>query len=479
MRIHLFRRLAEHRHLLLHSAVILAVGCVPARPADTAEGTDGHAARSLTADAPSGEGPRAAPAAAGSPLSAERRPAAPGQDIGARLDRAQLVRAVLTMNPDIEARRAAWRAARSKRRQADTLDDPMLGYEFAPLSIFSGMRFGQTVRVSQRFPWPGKLSSLSDAEERAADASGQEIKLTELDFAMEASLLFDEYWLVDRSLEVNAEHRRLLDEMRSAAEIQYSVGRASLSDPLQADVEIAMLEEQDLGLGSRRDVVTAELNALLHRPPERALPAPPLDLGVSLSAPPPSSALQREALMSSPELKRLAAKTRAAQARVRYAEKQYYPDVTLMASYSSMFAEIEHQFMVGFETPIPIQRGSRAGMVDEASAMASESRHESSHIENMIRSRVEIERRRVIEGIAVVKLYDGRLIPTAKSQVAAARADFTGGKTGFSEVISAEKSLRNIQLSRHAAAAELSKRRTQLDRALGRLPAGVQKGGAK
>ncbi len=464
------------RRWLTPSALLLALSaaCVPARPAAEARAGNESEPGSLTVS-----GAQPTPGARAVAISEERPATAPGTVAGAGLDRGLVIREVLAKNPDIDARRAAWRAARSKGRQVDSLDDPMLGYEIAPLSVVSKMRFGQTVRLSQRFPWPGKLANASEAEERAAAASGHELELTELDLALEASLLYDEYWLVDRSAEVNSEHRNLLGELKRSAEIQYSVGRASLSDPLQAELEIAMLEEQDLGLASRRDIVVTQLNALLHRPPQRPLPAPPADLGVVLSIPPASVDLQRRAVASSPELKKLAAKSRAAQARIRYAERQYYPDVTLMASYSSMFAEIEHQFMLGFEAPIPVQRGSRAGMVDEASAMAAELDHDAKSVTDRIRARVEVDRRRVVEAIQVVTLYDSRLIPTARSQVAAARADFGAGNTNFATVISAEKSLRNVQLARHAAAAELSKRRARLDRSQGRFPLGSRKGGAR
>lgn len=460
-------------------ACLVLFACVPARPASdagTASDRDevdvAKTAREEPAafsDAPAFPDERApaqSPAAGGSAATLVSGP---------RLDRARLVRAVLARNPDIDARRAAWRAARARKGQAGALEDPMLGYEVAPLSLFSGMRVGQTITLSQRFPWPGKLSNAEKAEEEAAEASGQEVKLGELDMALEASLLFDELWFVDRSVEVNAEHGRLLDEMKKGAEVQYSVGRAALSDPLQAEVELAMLSERNLGLDSERDTVVAELNALLHREPTRPLPPPPRDLPGVLVLPPPSRELMAQALSQSPELKKLAARARSAGARIRFAERQYYPDLTLMASYSSMWEDPEHRFMVGIETPIPLQRGSRGGAVEEASAMLAEIKSEARRAVDLVRTRVETERRRVIEGIQVVKLYDARLIPAARSQVAAARNDFAAGSADFASVISAEKNLRNIQLSRHMAIAELSKRRARLDRSLGRLPHGIQK----
>ncbi|MEZ4222825.1 MAG: TolC family protein [Polyangiaceae bacterium] len=428
--------------------------------------------------APSAQSPQGNPLPQGNSPATERpkqsRVAGPG------LDRARLIREVLAKNPSIEARRHAFRASRARERQVDTWADPMLGYEVAPLSIFSSnVQFGQTIRLSQRVPWPGKLSSARDAAEHSAAGAREAITVTELDLALEASNLFDDYWGIERALDVNREHRKLLDELRRGAEIQYSVGRGSLSEPLQVDVETAMLTERDIGLEAARDVVIARLNALLHRRPESPLPAPSASLAISFEAPPTAAEAQRRAIANSPELKALAARSRAAQAEIRFAERQYYPDLTLMASYSSMWKELEHQFMVGVEAPIPIQRGARGGAVDAASAKAAQVRSETTSEIDRVRAAVEITRRRVIEALRVAKVYDQQVIPSARDQVAAVRADFGAGKVDFSNVVQAEKSLRAVELNRYRALTELSKRRAELSRAMGIAPGARRPGGGR
>lgn len=467
-------RIGTEQGLLVLATTALLSACVPARPAESARETPGATDVTLTAQATHGG------AAARAVVPTERATTTARDAPAATLDRGRLIREVLARNPSVEARRQAFRAARAQRRAVDTWDDPMLGYEVAPLSIFSSnVHFGQTIRLSQRVPWPGKLSSASEAAEQRAAGEREDVAMTELDLALEAAVLHDEYWGVERALDVNREHRQLLDEMRRGAEIQYSVGRGSLSEPLQADVELALLAEQDIGLESMRDVVVARLNALLHRRPEQPLPPPSRALAVSLEAPPSAAAVQRAAIANSPELRALAARSRAAQAEIRHAERQYYPDLTLMASYSSMWKELEHQIMVGIEAPIPIQRDARGGEVEMASAKAAEIRSQTLSQVDRVRAQAETTRQRVVETIRIVKVYEQRLIPAARDQVAAARADFATGKVDFATVISAEKSLRAIELSRYRALTELSKRRAELARAMGELPDGVRKGGVR
>ncbi|MBS2012597.1 MAG: TolC family protein [Deltaproteobacteria bacterium] len=384
------------------------------------------------------------------------------------LSRAALIRQVIARNPEIEARRQALRAARSRRVQVSALDDPELAYALAPLSI-GGPTFGQSIQVSQRLPWPGKRSSLGQSAEFEADAASQDVHVTELDLALEASLLFDDYFLVDRSLEVNEYHQRLLRELKGIAESQLATGRASLQDPLQAEVEISRLVEQDAALRSDREAVVSSMNGLLHRGPSEPLPSPPMTQSLSLDEPPGEAELLHTALSERPELRGLLARERAAQFMARWATREYFPDFTLSAGYSTMF-EPDMRFTLGVSAPIPLQRGRRGGALDEADARIAGVRAESARLIDRIRADVSVARHRVVQAIRIVKILESRTIPATKAQVDAARVDFAPARTSFLAVVQGERNLRDAQLARNAAIAELGRWRARLDRALGHVP---------
>lgn len=384
------------------------------------------------------------------------------------LSRTALIRAVVRRNPEVDARRQALRAARARRSQVSALDDPEVAYGFAPMTIGSGS-FGQTVQVSQRLPWPGKRASLGASAEAESEAARDDVRVTELDLALEASLSFDDYYLVHRSLEVNDYHQHLLRELKSAAEVQLSTGRASLQDPLQAEVELSRLVQQSATLHAERTSIAAVLNGLLHRAPTEALPPPDVSSSPDLEPPASEPELWRIALSSSPELRGLRARERAAESLAQYAEREYYPDFTLMASYNTMVMP-DARLMLGIAAPIPLQRGRRGGMLEEAGARSAEARAQAAREVDRIRVRVSVARQQVLETIRVVKIIEQRVVPAAKAQVAAARVDFAPGRTSFLAVVEGEKNLRNVELSLHSAVAELGRRRARLDRALGRLP---------
>ncbi|MEZ4230534.1 MAG: TolC family protein [Polyangiaceae bacterium] len=397
-----------------------------------------------------------------------------------QLSRKALVGAVLARNPEIESVRQAYAAARARPAQVSTLPDPMLMYEFAPLSIGSSdVPYGQTIKLSQRFPWPGKLSGSAERAEAEAEVVEQRVEVTRLDLAREASTLYDDYWLVGRALETNAEHRALLQKLAEAVRVQYSVGRGQARDQVAVDVELAQLERQDLVLTSDLESLRARLNSLMHEPPEASLPEPPEKLDVPTEKPPSSVQLQRIALGNRAELRAVDAEVRAAEAAGEVAGRQYYPDITLSGTYTSMFRMTEHQWMLGVELPLPIAQGPRDGAVDEANARAASARGRVKQLADRLRLEVDEQRRRLVQAIDVVRLYDKRLVPVAKQQVSVALVAYQTSGTDFSDVILAENKLRDVQLAQLMAWAELSKRRAQLCRAVGQPAHQCKLGGGK
>src|SRR5450432_152510 len=65
------------------------------------------------------------------------------------LDRAALVRAVLDRNPDVAASRAAWRAALARFPEETAIDDPMVSYTIAPLTLRDD-RINQAIEIDQK-----------------------------------------------------------------------------------------------------------------------------------------------------------------------------------------------------------------------------------------------------------------------------------------------------------------------------------------
>lgn len=388
----------------------------------------------------------------------------------AALERRAFVREVLRRNPSIEAARQAWRAALAEYPQRTALDDPMLEYSFAPLSIGSNdVRFGQVIAVSQRFPWPGKLELQGEVALAEAEAARENFEAARRGLAAVAASLFDEYYASERALEINRAHRALVAEIKSAAEAQYAAGRASQQEPLQAEIELAHVEHDRVVLESRRSVIAARMNGLLRRRPDLPLPPPPRRAEPSLSTVGESGPLRAEALSNRPELRAAKQRIRGRQSAVELADRRYYPDFGVSASYNSMWDMPEHQWMVGLSVNIPIQTGTRGGAVEQAEAARAQT--EALLLSESDDVGVEVERARhgVIQAQHVVRVYRERLLPAARAQIEVARIGYSTGRNSFQALIDAERSVRNLELSYEEALAGLGRAWAELDRAVGRI----------
>lgn len=391
---------------------------------------------------------------------------------GSALDRATYVRVVLHRNPTIESARQGWRGAVARVRQSGAFEDPMVALEIAPLSIgSSSARFGYTAMVSQRLPWPGKLSLDASVARAEADAMKSDFEATRRELALTAALLYDEYFVATRSLEINAQHIALMRQLKAGALAQFESGRGSEQDPLQAEAELTHMEHDAVVLASHRDITVAQMNELLHRSPELPLPPPPHELPVSVGPDARSATrLADEAVGRRPEIAAMRSHARAEQARADRASRESYPDLAVSTSYNSMWDMPEHRWMVGLSLNLPIQVGRRAGAVEEANAARARFDSEATRLTDKARTEVVVAVKRLEEAAHVLHLYEERLIPVARDQVDAARAGFITSRNDFVAVIGAEKNLRSVELEYQMMRADFDKQRAELDNARGRIP---------
>ncbi len=387
------------------------------------------------------------------------------------LERGALIHKVLERNPTIRAARYAWRAALARVPQVTSLDDPMLGAGLAPRSIgSSSVDSAPKFDLSQKLPFPGKLRLHGEAALAEAEAASHSHAAVRLRLATIASLLFDDYYLAARSLEINADHIALLGDFQRIATVRYEAGEASQQDPIQAEVELMHALHREIVLETAQRVTSEQINALLHRSPDDTLPPPPTLAAIPRPAEHSPDQLIIQALESRPELAAAAAHVDAEESRVDLAWREYFPDVTLTGSYNRLWQERDLQAFVGIQLNVPLQLGRRRAGVEEAQARLEQARSQQLAIEDDVRLGVYSRRDRLEEAGHVERLFRDRLVPAARDQVNAARSGFETGRNSFLALIDAERSLLNVELGYEEALANLGRRRAELDRVLGRIP---------
>lgn len=394
------------------------------------------------------------------------------------LDRRALVEEVLRRNPSLEAARQAWRAALERYPQETSLDDPMFGTGIAPASFGSNAVSGSySFELSQAFPFPGKLALRGEAALAEAEAADHDYEAARLRIATMASTLFDEYYLASRALAINSHHVELLRELHRVALSEYEAGTASQQDPLQAESELAMLEHRQIELETQEQLVAAQIDALLHRAPDRSLPPPPEALAVELPTDLEPMALAERAITQRPELRAAAARIEARASKVELARREFLPDFTVWARYDTFWQERDLEPAVGFSLNLPLELGRRRAALEQANAELARAKSEQQRTEDQVRLSVVTAALRVHEAHHLLELTRDRLLPVARDRLAAARVSYQTGQTNFPALIDAERGMRDAELSYEEAVTTLSRRRAELERATGQLPVSLGSGG--
>lgn len=379
------------------------------------------------------------------------------------------VRAVLSVHPSLAAAQQTFSAAKARARQAGQLHDPMIHASIAPLSVApSQHRLGFELGISQELPWFGTLSSERRAMEAETHAMSQDFEIARRELALSARLLYDQYYVAVRSLEINAQHVALVKALKQTVASQVSDGRGTAQDVLQTEAQLATLEREALMLQSDREVVMAQLNELLRRAPEAPLPPPLAQLrGVPTAGKEPS---QLEAAERRAEVQAASARARAESLKIDAAERGYFPSFRVSTSYSSMWDMPAHRWMVGVELNVPWPSDRKAAAIDEARAQQARYQSESAQLTAAARTEVFVAARRLSEAEDMLALIEARQLPIASEQISVARAAFMASRATLVSVLEAERTLRGVELERELLRAECDRRELALQRALGRIP---------
>jgi cobalt-zinc-cadmium efflux system outer membrane protein len=453
----------------MHAVFRRAPACMLVVAAATACAGGGAHYQSLREEFARTSGPPAAPA----PATAESDALFRGME---SLDREALVRAVLQRNPTLRSAAAAWRAALARYPQETSLADPMLGMGLGPRSFAaSEVRDAWRADISQELPFPGKLALRGEVALAEADAAGGDFEAARLQLATMTSLLYDDYYLAARTLEVEQHHVTLLEELERSATARLEAGQASLVDPIQATAELGHRRHDRVRYETALRTTAQQLNLLLQRAPELALPPPPRELtppplpeGLETGAEP--NALVSQALSVRPELRAARGRVTSGEAAVSLAEREYFPNFTVSAAYDAFWQERPLQPSVGLQLNIPLRRERRAAAVEEAEAKLARARSDEAAASAEVRFSVANALERLHEARHVLHLQEQELVPAAREFVEAARIGFETGGGSFQTLIEAERGLRTAELDEETARTDVSRRMTELARALGHIP---------
>lgn len=367
---------------------------------------------------------------------------------GGALDLAEVLAEVRDKNPDLKAAKAVSLAYKSRVEQAYILKDPVI--EFERMYTPSGENFlddagEKNISISQEIGNPYKLLLRKNIakDEHAFYSSLYEAKEREL--VSRAKALFYEYYMASKAEQIYNETVDLLRGFSKIAETKYSVGSASQSDAIKAQVELSRTLNMLVTVTQEKETAKAMLNALMDRDTLSPLPGPaelePSRPGADYEQ------LRAGAFVSNPGLKAYSLKVSQAERRLTLSKAEYLPDFMLLyRKRKAPGSEMNNTYDLALGLTVPLWFSRQRAMVKEAGADREMAKAEYKAAQNELASDLREADIKARSSLRLVELYRGSVIPQAEEALKIAQSGYQAEKADFMDLLDAQRTLLDFRM---------------------------------
>ncbi|MFA4915784.1 MAG: TolC family protein [Syntrophales bacterium] len=361
-----------------------------------------------------------------------------------------LVEEALKNNPEIRAVQSRVEAAKYAIPQAKSLPDPMVmfGYRNVGWNRYTygemsdaGWMFG----ASQTFPFPGKLSLKGEIAEKGVESLQALYEATRLKTIAQVKELYYDLFFAHKSIDLIHAKTALFSRIEEAALARYSTGMAPQQEVIMAQTEKYMLLEKEEMLNQKMQAQEAMLISVLGRtdntPLGRPVETTATVFNLSLEE------LQGKACKQSPQIQSGGKMIAATEAKVKAAQKEYYPDFTINAQVDKKGGMFEDMWSLSSTINIPLYfRTKQRQGVMEALASLSEARSNLESTRLMIASALRDNYSMLKMSEKLMELYKNALLPKTYQDFELALAGYVSGKVEAITTISRLKSVLDYEL---------------------------------
>ena len=378
-------------------------------------------------------------------------------------------------NPNLQAARLHWQAARWRIPQKQSLPDPRIRYRYFIENVET--RVGpqrQSIGLSQKLPWFGKLEIHRQmATQGAAEAEARyQTEKTRLFY--EVKKTYYEYYFLTRAIEVVRENLELVTYLEKVARTRFKTAEAGHPDVIRSQVELGRLDDQLRTLRDFRGSTMAHLNAILNRPSSAFLPEPRSiqDHDIVITESQCIELLQR----NNPQLAALRHTILTKRHQMRLARKDNYPDLTFSVDYVDTGEAVapgvsdsgNDPISVGVSVNVPLWHDKQEAMMREALAEFGAATKRRIDKENRLKAQLKEAFYGFHDAERKIDLYRDTLVPKAKQAIKATEGSFRSGTASFMELMDAERVLLEFQLAYERALTDQGIHLAEIEMLLGR-----------
>jgi len=378
-------------------------------------------------------------------------------------------------NAGLKAAFHRWQAALERVVHARSLPDPRFTYAHFIEQVET--RVGpqrQKLALTQGFPWFGTLKLRGDAASAAAAAARQDYEKAKRVLFYRVKDAYYAYAYLAQQLEVTRRHMQLVTNLEGVARIRFKAGSAPHSAVIQAQLELAKLDDRLRALESMREPVAARLKAALNLAADRMLPWP---RALPERAEPFTDVQARRWLAEgNPELARLAHLATKAGAAIKLAGKKSYPDIMLGVEYIDTGDALNPAMKDSGKDPVvamvsinvPIWLGKYRAAQREAGLRKAAVEQDRKETAERLEADLALALYRFRDAERKIDLYRNMLLPKAEQSLGVARQEFEAGKTSFIALVDAQRLLLDFQLAEKRARADRGQRLAEIEMLVGK-----------
>src|SRR5229473_3678460 len=347
-------------------------------------------------------------------------------------------------NPQIEAARQSWQAAKQVPTQVSTLPDPQFNVQQVnvgsprPFAGYTNSDFAYVgLGVSQDFPYPGKLRLKGEIAKREADVVQQRYESVRRSILAQVKSAYFQLAYLSKTLGILESDGQLLQQVEKAADARYRSGMGTQQDLLQAQLQQTKLLREiamhHLEVGKRE----AQLKQLLNR----AQDSPDIEPTGLVETPlvQTYADLLAAAQVENPELASAQKMIEKQSLQVNLARKDFYPDFNVQYMWQRTDpTQFRAYYMLSFGVRVPIYRGRKqrpelAQAEAEQSRARSELQARSEQVASELRAQYVIAQ----QTSEVLKIHREGLAPQARAEFQAGLATYQSNKQDFQALLTA------------------------------------------
>ena len=347
-------------------------------------------------------------------------------------------------NPQIEAARQGWQAAKQVPTQVSTLPDPEFQIQQVnvgsprPFAGYTNSDFAYIgLGVSQDIPYPGKLKLRGEIAKREADVLQHQVESVRRAVLAEVKAAYFQLAYLSKTLGILESDGELLKQVEQAAQARYRSGMGTQQDVLQAQLQKTKLVREIAMHHLEVGKLEARLKQLLNRPQE----SPDIESTDLTETPLPQSydELLIAAKAQNPELAGAQKMIEKQSLQIDLARKDFNPDFNVQYMWQRTDpSQYRAYYMLTFGVRVPIYR-SRKQKPELAEAQTEELRArsefeaQSQQVASQLRTLYVITQ----QTSEMLRIHRGGLSPQAHSEFQAGLASYQSNKQDFQAILAA------------------------------------------